>query len=372
HDGYTSASRTITARDGETVTADFALAFDLLGLSEVIIVTGTVSGKSKLESAIAATTLDEGYLQKVGARNTADAFKSIPGFYIESSGGEGNANFVVRGLPIAGGAKFSQIQEDGLDVTQYGDIMFGNTDIWIRLDQSVERVEGIRGGSASITASNAPGGIINMISKTGGKPGGSIAQTVGLTFQQYRLDFDYGSPISENLRFHIGGFYRTDEGVRSPGYTANQGGQIKGNVTRTFDDGYVRLYFKYLDDRSIAYLPIPLARESADSDDPEGVPGFDPNFGTMHSRDLLRLHARTPFGDEVNESLDVGMNPMVTAIGGEAEYDFGDGWTITERFRRTDIDGQFNSIFSFSGSPLPYDQFAESLGLSDYTYTYAS
>ena len=73
----------------------------------------------------------------------------------------------MRGFPIStGGGKFMQIQEDGLPVTEFGDIAFGNTDIFIRFDESVERIESIRGGSASTFASNAPGGIINFISKS--------------------------------------------------------------------------------------------------------------------------------------------------------------------------------------------------------------
>jgi hypothetical protein len=54
----------------------------------------------------------------------------------------------VRGLPVAaGGAKFLQLQEDGLPVLEFGDIAFGNADIFLRADRSLDRIEALsRGG----------------------------------------------------------------------------------------------------------------------------------------------------------------------------------------------------------------------------------
>jgi len=114
-------------------------------------------------------------LEVSSPRSSAEAFRIIPGMKVESTGGEGNANIAVRGLPVAsGGAKFLQIQEDGLPILQFGDIAFGNADIFLRLDSTVQTIESIRGGSASTAASNAPGGIINVISKTGTSDSGSV------------------------------------------------------------------------------------------------------------------------------------------------------------------------------------------------------
>lgn len=124
---------------------------------------------------------------------------------VESTGGEGNANIAVRGLPVAsGGAKFLQIQEDGLPILQFGDIAFGNADIFLRLDSTVQTIESIRGGSASTAASNAPGGIINVISKTGSSDAGSVSTTFGLDYDTFRTDFEYGTSINDSLRFHVG------------------------------------------------------------------------------------------------------------------------------------------------------------------------
>ena len=117
---------------------------------------------------MAITSIKPKTLGQLGATTTAEVFKSIPGIHSESTGGEGNANISVRGVPIStGGSKFLQLHEDGLPVMQFGDIMFGNADIFLRSDKTLARVEAIRGGSASTFASNSPAGIINFISKTG-------------------------------------------------------------------------------------------------------------------------------------------------------------------------------------------------------------
>ncbi|MEJ2456598.1 MAG: TonB-dependent receptor [Novosphingobium sp.] len=224
-------------------------------------------------------------IAEAAPRTTAEIFRQIPGVHSESTGGDGNANIGVRGLPVAsGGAKFLQLQEDGMPVMQFGDIAFGNADIFLRADQTVSSIEAVRGGSASTLASNAPGGVINFISRDGSKEGGVIMATFGLDYEEYRLDFDYGGHLAENTRFNIGGFWRQGEGPRHAGYTANDGYQIKANLTRDFDSGHVRLYVKHLDDRAIGYMPMPMRVTGSNADPHFGsLPGLDIKSDTPHS-----------------------------------------------------------------------------------------
>ena len=145
----------------------------------------------------------------MGAENTfhSQRLRQIPGIRSEASGGEGNANIAVRGIPVStGGARYIQLQEDGLPVLEFGDIVFGNADNFVRADRNVGRVEAVRGGSASTFASNSPGGVINFISKTGLEEGGAVAGTIGIDHETYRLDFDYGGALDATSYFHVGGF----------------------------------------------------------------------------------------------------------------------------------------------------------------------
>ena len=121
---------------------------------ETIVVTGVPRRTTIMASSSSVSSLSLAQVEVSTPRSTAEAFRIIPGVRSESTGGEGNANIAVRGLPVAsGGAKFLQLQEDGLPVMQYGDIAFGNADIFMRLDNTVQTIESIRGGSASTAAS---------------------------------------------------------------------------------------------------------------------------------------------------------------------------------------------------------------------------
>ena len=174
-----------------------------------IVVTAVPRGQNRLDSSVSVSSINAAAIANSAPRSAAELFRSLPGIRSESSGGEGNANIQVRGIPIStGGAKFLQLQEDGLPVLEFGDIAFGNADIFLRTDFNIARVEAVRGGSASTFASNSPGGVINLISKTGEQERGSIQGTVGLDYGEYRIDTDYAGKISDSVNFHVGGFYR--------------------------------------------------------------------------------------------------------------------------------------------------------------------
>ena len=171
---------------------------------EQIVVTATPGGATMQEASVSVSSFNEDDIVKLAPRSTAEVFRAIPGIRAESSGGGGNANITIRGIPLAtGGSKFLQIHEDGLPVLEYGDINFGNADNFIRYDWSVANVEAVRGGSASTFASNSPGGVINMISNTGEIGGGAIGTSFGVDYDEMRLDFRYGGEISDDLYYHL-------------------------------------------------------------------------------------------------------------------------------------------------------------------------
>lgn len=319
---------------------------DALGL-DVIIVTASARPANALESSISVSALDSESIAEAAPRSTAEIFRQIPGVRSESTGGDGNANIAVRGLPVAsGGAKFLQLQEDGLPVLQFGDIAFGNADIFLRADQTVSSIQAVRGGSASTLASNAPGGVINFISKDGSQEGGTVMATVGLDYEDYRLDFNYGASIGENTRFNVGGFWREGEGPRNAGYNGNSGYQIKANLTQEFEGGYVRLSAKHLNDRAIGYLPMPMLVKGSNS---------DPEYGSFTNFDILADTPHSAYftsafgldGNNNNRTTDItdGMHPVVTTIGLEAVFEIADGLTVEERFRWSDVSGRFVSPF---------------------------
>ena len=336
-----------------------------------IVVTAVARGQNLLESSVSVSSLNADTIVDLAPRSSAELIRQIPGIRSESSGGDGNANIAVRGLPVAsGGAKFLQLQEDGLPILEFGDITFGNADIFLRTDFNIARVEAVRGGSASTFASNSPGGVINFISKTGQSEGGSFGVTAGLDYREFRADFDYGGRIGPDTMFHIGGFSRIGDGPRDVGYDGSRGGQIKANITQQFTGGYIRLYGKYLDDHSVGYLPNPVL-VTGTNENPEysNVPNFDINSSSLHSPNFKPVQSLDGNNNPAVYNVSEGMHPVVAAGGLEAEYDFG-GITITERFRYSDISGAF--VSPFPGSVGGAQAAADSVGGAGSSLFYAS
>ncbi|MEC5394918.1 TonB-dependent receptor [Bergeyella sp. RCAD1439] len=366
---YKTTKKTVVLQEGQVLVLDVVMDEDKYAKVQEVVITGVLNPKSKIASSVSVSSVNSEIVEQSAPRATAEVFRSIPGIKSESTGGEGNANITVRGIPVAsGGGKFLQLHEDGLPVMQFGDVAFGNSDIFLRYDQTVSRVEAIRGGSASTLASNSPAGIINFISKNGKKQGGSLMHTVGLDYQNNRTDFEYGMPITNTLSMHVGGFYRVGEGPRRAGYAGNDGGQFKANITKTFNKGYVRLYFKHLNDRAIGYLPMP-AQVTGTNSDPKwsSLAGFNLLRDTQHSALFLdNLLSVGADGRPRTTSLRDGMRPVSTAIGAELSFNLGSGWKLEERFRQNFISGRFVSPFPDSVGSA--DSYATMLNVNQLTY----
>ena len=313
---------------------------------EEIFVTGVPrGGATKLEASVSVSAVPSEDVVKIAPRSVAEIFRSIPGIRAESSGGGGNANLTIRGIPLAtGGSKYMQIHEDGLPVLEFGDMNFANTDNFVRFDSSVDRIESIRGGSASTFASNSPGGIINIISRTGGNDEGSIGLSFGVDYDEFRTDFQYGGTLADDLSYHIGGFFRDGEGVRDTGFNGDNGGQIKFNITKDFDDGFLRFYVKHLDDKVTTYLPSPIMVESNGSFGP--VAGYDASSQTTHSQATNNITSFDQFGNPVSRAVSDGIESKVTAFGFEFDKDIDDTLTINNKFRTSSVTGGFISPFT--------------------------
>tara|TARA_R110001592_G_scaffold307_1_gene1720 strand:+ start:1549 stop:4176 length:2628 start_codon:yes stop_codon:yes gene_type:complete len=343
--GYDTFKQEVTI-NSSNITLNFVIKENAQSL-DAIIITGVVNPKSKLESSVSISTVGIKQIEQASPRSAGELFRSIPGIRAESSGGEGNANFNVRGVPVSsGGSRYLQLQEDGLPIMLFGDTSFGNADNFLRIDSNIGRIEAIRGGSAATQTSNGPAGIINMISKTGSTEGGTIGATYGLDFQTSRLDFEYGTPLGDGLSYHIGGFMRVGEGPRKIGYQGNKGGQIKANITKDFKNGYVRTYFKFLNDRTVMYMPMPVSLTGTNADPTFGnLPGFDITTDTPHSANIQNTYSVYD-GNPTQNNMRDGNNPVSKSIGAEFSFDLGDDWKINGKARYSNNSGQWNAPFT--------------------------
>lgn len=247
------------------------------------------------ESSYAVTRIDAEALALAGPSSTADLFKQIPGFWVESTGGEASNNIRTRGIPTDGYSSVALL-EDGLPVQYDGGLGYLNTDQIFRSDATIDHVEAVRGGPSAIFAANAPGGSIDFLTRSPlSRPGVTVSATGG-NFGYARIDGYAGVRLTPELGISLGGFYRRDDGLRDPGYTADRGGQLRASLA--YDDGTTRLSFnfKHLDDRVILYLPVPLQFDG--EGDIAAIPGFDPLSDTLAGPDNVHVAFKTPSGPQ--------------------------------------------------------------------------
>ena len=302
-----------------------------------LIVTGRAGtlDRRRVEASYAITTLDEAALRLQAPMSTAEVFKAIPGFWVEASGGEASNNVRTRGIPTDGYSSVT-IQEDGLTIQHDGGLGWLNADQSFRLDETIGRVEAVRGGPASIFASNSPGGTVNFITRKAGETAeGLVKATVG-DYGMYRADFWYGAPLADGWGLTLGGFYRSDEGVRSPGFTQNKGGQVRIGLSKTFESGRLDVNVKHIADNIGFLLPVPLTFNG--KQEPTGVPGFDANYGTLAGPDNRLVSFRNvngPFAFDLGKGTDVSLTAITVGL----DLEVGAGWRLqnTGRYRTSDI-----------------------------------
>lgn len=313
---------------------------------EEVIVTGRAGAADlqRAEASYAVSALSADDLQRNNPLSVADVFKAVPGFWVESSGGEASNNIRSRGIPRDGYSSIS-LQENGLAIQHDGGLGYLNADQSFRLDETIQRVEVVRGGPSAIFASNAPGGVANFITpKSYDAPEAVLKYETG-DYAHNRLDGYYGMPVGEDMFVGVGGFYRKNDGIRDPGYTSNEGGQIRLSAGKRFDRGELFMDIKHIDDRVAFLLPIPLTFDG--SGDTAGVPGFDPNFGTLAGPEVEHNSYRN-LGNGYDFDLSEGTHTELTQFTLNFDYDVAD-WTLHNAFRYRQSDILRNGLFPTGG-----------------------
>jgi len=312
-----------------------------------IVVTGTAIGRTRLDAPFAISTFNARAMERAAPLSTADLLKAVPGFSAEPSGGQGGGqNIYVRGLP-AGGWFYIQLQEDGLTLFDEPQESFFNVDTLYALDPMTERVEVVRGGTSPIFATNAPGGTVNLITRRGKNRSEGLARITGGNYGFVRGDGFVSGPLSDRVRYAVGGFYRRDDGYRRPGFAADRGGQVRGNLTFLLGDVTIDLDGKYLNDRTAYYNPIPLADPRDPSRSLAGL--IDPLNGTLLSNAFRNTSQRSFEGSRVTareRDLADGIHNRVTEGGVQLRWDASDGTVITNKTRWTDARVSYDAVFS--------------------------
>ena len=316
-----------------------------------VIVTGVFDSRKRLDASIAISTISAQQIKMQTPQSAADLLKNVPGVYVNSSAGEIRNQVAVRGTPTSNdvsiGYFYVSMQEDGLPVTNFTGANYG-PDYFLRADATTARVEAVRGGSASITGSDAPGGLFNYTSKTGGsKFAGEAIVKYGLEGKSnpyYRADLNIGGPLNKkgDLTYDIGGFYRYSDGARYAGYPLNKGGQVKFNVVKKFGTGHIKLYGKFLDDKNGYFDFLPFTSYS----NPQPAANFS-NNATFAGPSSQTLDFRFTNNGNVNQFRPSDLiHNLDRAVGLEYQQNLGNNWTITNNIKYSSKEAKWNA-------PLP-------------------
>lgn len=333
--------------NGTAFTQETLSATEAEARQQTIIVTGIIKagGQNRLDSSISVSSLNQDELMKTAPRSTAEIFRALPGIRAESSAGGGNSNIAVRGMPLStGGAKYVSLQEDGLPILLFGDFDFAPADGFYKVDGTLDRVESVRGGTASTLTTNGPGGIINFISKTGSTEGGSIALSTGLDHDDYRAEFEYGGALTDTVYFHVGGHWQQGGDYRDLGFDAVSGGQIRASLTKEFENGFIRVNSKWLDKADATYMPQAAGLSGDEVTD--SIAGFSATNDSLHSPYIR--NGRDVDGNNTVNNYDLadGIRTQIKSLGVEANFDIGAGINLDAKARYQDISGYFNAPFT--------------------------
>ncbi len=251
--GFRALSHEVTIDQHMQQVLQLTMEVDALEMDEVVISAG-FNQKSKLESSVAITTLDNSVVESLSPASPLEALKQVPGIYVNEANGEVGVEIIGRGL----GTQFFSIQEDGLPsaISEMASNEQFTRDMFLRNDLTVSRIEAVRGGNSAVTTANAPGGVFNYINRYGTDQFEfEVRNRFGLhadgqeIFNKLEL-FTAGPIEGTNWKYTVGGHYRHDGGNRRSLFPHSQGGQIKANIQRVFQDRLsVKVYGKYLNDR---------------------------------------------------------------------------------------------------------------------------
>jgi len=292
-----------------------------------IIVTGRAAGNgiNKLEAGYSVTTLSADDIKLQAPKSSGDVLKSIPGVWVESSGGVGTSNIFVRGIPSTGDAPFVTMQFNGVPVYGSSSLSFMDQTGIVRLDETVAGIEGVNGGPASLYSDGQPGLTTNLRLREGhDQTQGSIGASI-TDYSAWRVDGWLSGKLADDLYYMVGGYVSRGDTVRSAGFNTERGQQITANITKKFSHGKFNIFARYTDDHGEWFLPFAA-----------NVPGID--RGTYNQLNQYTRYATIispgSAGSGATERVDLadgrGWKGVVT--GASLDYDFGGGISFTDRF----------------------------------------
>lgn len=334
---------------------------------EVIIVTARAGGAGlrRQDAAFAISSIDSSAIDQAAPKSTADLLTLVPGVSVESSGGQNGANIFVRGFPGGGDAEFVTFQYEGVPAFPPPTLSFLENSQLFRLDETVQRIEAVRGGPAQVFSNGQAGLTANFVTKKGGDILEGLVKGSVTDYGEKRIDGVVTGPLGDDTGFAVGGFFHSGDGIRSADYSIERGGQISANVSHKFADGDILFYARYLNDSGAWLLPIPINQD--ENGKIRAYPGFKLGTGTFNSAET-RL---TIPNDGVLIDQSKGRGANLVNFGANLNYDLSDDLRLFSKSSYLNGSANTNGLVP-AGPPTTLQNIAAGHGSTIGTATYVN
>jgi iron complex outermembrane recepter protein len=270
----------------------------------------------------------------------------------------------VRGYPSGGDAEFVTITTQGVPFFSPPTLSFLENTQLIRVDETIARVEAVRGGTGALFGNGQPGLTINFVQREGGRDFEGIVRGTIADFGDVRADARVSGPLGENTTFMVGGFYNVGNGIRNPGFRAEKGGQITANIRHDLGRGSLLVFARYLNDHGQWLLPIPIVQNGSALSQ---FGNIDPGTGVLAGPET-RL---SMLPDGTRSDLADGRGAKLVNLGTNFDYEIGEGFTVRYRASYLKGDADTTGLVPASSAQSAAD-YATSLGSTIGTLTYVN
>lgn len=252
----------------------------------------SVSG-SRLDTPIrdlpfAIQAFTESFIQDQKPVTIYDVARYSPGVtYRSNDFNEGNANLAIRGFAVSATPGNIQILRDGFHGPSILD--FSN----------IARVELVKGPASFLYGQVAPGGIVNVITKSPQRQFAATAEARWGSFGQYRVDADVNAAASKTLFYRLVASYDQDSHYWKPydAYSRNLAPSLLWQPNDRLSVSLKYENFRKLESPQLmqkpgyntqaGVLPTPLDPNLSGVD----VPGLPANWNSMSDADFRRSDA---------------------------------------------------------------------------------
>lgn len=332
---------------------------------DIVVVGTSGAGARRQDAAFAVTTINEKALQQLAPASTAEVLRVVPGVSTESSGGQNGANIFVRGYPSGGDAEYVTIQSEGVPFFPPSTLSFLENTQLIRVDETLKRVEAVRGGTGALFSSGQPGLTINFVQREGGNAFEGLGKISATDFGELRADGYVSGPLGKDTTFMVGGYYASGHGIRDPQFTAEKGGQITANIRHDLGRGSILVFGRYLNDHGQWLLPIPVVQNGSKISQWQG---FDAGSGTLAGPET-RLAV---LNDGTHVDLSNGRGANIVNLGTNFDYEIADNVKIRDRVSWLKGSADTTGLVPGGGAPQTAAQYAAGLGSTVGSLTYAN